>query len=36
MNANDFKIDLWNYFHPMKMILGIGQTGDVNAPLVPG
>lgn len=30
------KIDLWNYFHPIKMILEIGQTGEVNAPLVPG
>ena len=36
MNANDFKNRLVELLSSDESFLGIGQTGDVNAPLVPG
>ena len=36
MNANDFKNRLVEFLSADERILEIGQTGDVNAPLVPG
>ena len=36
MDANDFKNRLVEFLSADERILGIGQTGDVNAPLVPG
>lgn len=36
MNANDFKNRLVEFLSADERILGIGQTGEVNAPLVPG
>ena len=36
MNANDFKNRLVEFLSVDERILGIGQTGEVNAPLVPG
>ena len=36
MNANDFKNRLVELLSSDERILGIGQKGDVNAPLVPG
>lgn len=36
MDANYFKNRLVEFLSADERILGIGQTGDVNAPLVPG
>lgn len=36
MNANEFKNRLVEFLSADERILGIGQTGDMNAPLVPG
>ena len=36
MNENDFKNRLVELLSSDERILGIGQKGDVNAPLVPG
>lgn len=36
MNANDFKNRLVELLSSDERILEIGQTGEVNAPLVPG
>ncbi len=36
MNANDFRDRLVSLLAEYDGILGIGQTGDINAPLIPG
>lgn len=36
MNENDFKNRLVEFLSADERILVIGQTGEVNAPLVPG
>ena len=36
MDANDFKNRLVEFLSADERILGIEQTGEVNAPLVPG
>ena len=35
MDANDFKLKLVEEISNCDEILGIGQTGDMNAPLIP-
>lgn len=36
MDANDFKLKLVEEISNCDEILGIGQTGDMNAPLIAG
>lgn len=36
MNANGFKNELISLISNCKSVYGIGQTGDINAPLIPG
>lgn len=36
MNVNEIKLKLVKDLSQYEIIKGIGQTGDINAPLIPG